>query len=62
MRSILIILLVLCFPFYMYAQEFSVVEVEDLAYHFFNPSPQYAPGMSALVYGPLLRFQRFTML
>ena len=45
MRSILIILLVLCFPFYMYAQEFSVVEVEDLAYHFFNQSPQYAPGI-----------------
>ena len=45
MRNILHTLIFLCLSYSMHAQEFSMVEVESIAYSFFNEGPQYAPGI-----------------
>ena len=45
MKDILHILLFLCLSYSMHAQEFSMVEVESIAYSFFNQNPQYTPGI-----------------
>lgn len=45
MKNLIYILFILCLSYNIYAQEYLITEIEDMAYSFFNQNPQFAPGV-----------------
>ena len=46
MKREIYVIFMLCISSIVYAQEYQIAEVEEIAYSFFNASQQYAPGIN----------------